>query len=250
MNADGSGMFPVTDYHPFSPPSWSPNGQRIAFSSDHDGDWQIYVANVDGSGVTPLPGRPGWELDPSWSPDGQRIVYTYFYIMRGEWKPEVWLMNSDGSNRTFVGVGSMLASPKWSPDGSRILFVYGVDGKLDNLDVYTMGIDGSDWINLTQQPGWNVYPSWSPDGRHIAFSSDRDGDHEIYVMNRDGRGVRRLTDNPATEMYPTWSPDGRRIAFMSTREGNLEIYVMNADGTGVTRLTHHGASDSAPSWSP
>ena len=84
----------------------------------------------------------------------------------------------------------------------------------------------------------------------IAFSSNKDGNHEIYAMNADGSGVVRLTFDSGEDYYPSWSPDGRRIAFASDRDGNGEIYAMNADGSGVARLTKNRASDWTPSWSP
>jgi len=84
----------------------------------------------------------------------------------------------------------------------------------------------------------------------IAFTSDRDGNHEVYVMNADGSGQTRLTDNPAADALPAWSPDGSRIAFTSDRDGNPEVYVMNADGSGQTNLTSNPATDAFPAWSP
>jgi TolB protein len=90
----------------------------------------------------------------------------------------------------------------------------------------------------------------------IAFSSYRDGNHEIYVMNPDGSGQINLTNNPATDEYPSWSPDGKRIAFGSNRDShsdvyvNAEVYIMNADGSNQTNLTNNPSLDIAPSWSP
>ena len=89
---------------------------------------------------------------------------------------------------------------------------------------------------LTNHSARDFAPAWSPDGTRIAFTSYRDGNHEIYVMDADGRNVIRLTNNSGWS--PAWSPDGARIAFVSLGEGIFDfgIYVMNADGSGgVTR---------------
>lgn len=83
------------------------------------------------------------------------------------------------------------------------------------------------------------------DGR-IAFSSNRNGNHEIYVMNANGTDVSQLTNGTGDNYHPSWSLDGRRIAFSSYKDGDYGIYVMNADGTGVSRLT----SGVSPDWSP
>jgi TolB protein len=69
-----------------------------------------------------------------------------------------------------------------------------------------MNADGSNALNLTDNPADDLEPAWSPDGRRIAFTSDRGGSRDIYVMNADGSGVTRLTENPADDEFPAWSP--------------------------------------------
>ncbi|MFL6523865.1 MAG: TolB family protein [Nitrososphaera sp.] len=88
------------------------------------------------------------------------------------------------------------------------------------------------------------------DGTKLAFTSDRDGNHEIYVMNaQDGSNQTNLTMNPAFDFDPSWSPDGTKLAFTSDKGGNTEIYVMNAqDGSNQTRLTDNTDSDEFPAW--
>jgi len=133
---------------------------------------------------------------------------------------------------------------------SKIAFTSARDG---NREIYVMNADGSNPINLTNNPDNDNFPAWSSDGSKIAFASNRDGYHDIYVMNADGSNQTRLTKNYAEDASPAWSPDGSKIAFASM-EGDLiasrEIYVMNADGSNQARLTKNSASDSAPAWSP
>jgi Tol biopolymer transport system component/DNA-binding winged helix-turn-helix (wHTH) protein len=103
---------------------------------------------------------------------------------------------------------------------------------------------------LTNNSAMDLRPVWSPDGRRIAFSSNRDGKHEIYVMDADGSNVKRLTNNLADDVNPIWSPDGHKLLFDSERDGNREIYVMDADGGNQTRLTRNNAADTTSTWSP
>jgi tricorn protease-like protein len=88
------------------------------------------------------------------------------------------------------------------------------------------------------------------DTSKIAFSSNRDGNHELYTMNADGSNQTRLTSNTANDIEPSLSFNGTRIAFSSNRDGNKEIYIMNADGSNQTRLTNNTAFDEVPSLSP
>jgi hypothetical protein len=233
------------------PPTPTPSAPaargRIAFASDRDGNFEIYVMNADGSGVTRLTNNPADDRFPSWSPDGKRIAFT----SDRDGNREIYVMNADGSGVTrLTNSPAPDGVPSWSPDGKRIAFDSERDG---NREIYVMNADGSGVTRLTNNPSIDGGPSWSPDGRRIAFASDRDGNFEIYVMNADGSGVTRLTNSPGDDWTPSWSPDGRRIAFTSNRDGgwyNWEIYVINVDGSGETNLTNESYLQVWPSWSP
>jgi Tol biopolymer transport system component len=119
-----------------------------------------------------------------------------------------------------------------------------------DFEVFSMNPDGTDVVNLTQNPAADIEPDWSPDGTRIAFVSDRDGNNEIYLMNADGTNQVRLTSSLAADENPDWSPDGNSIAYVSDRDGNREIYVLASDGSSVVRLTNNPAVDEHPAWSP
>jgi hypothetical protein len=157
------------------------------------------------------------------------------------------------SNPQTVSVDAGLTTHAVFPVSCRaalfehIAFMSNRDG---NLEIYVMDADGSNPVNLSNNPANDERPAWSLDGTRIAFQSYRDGNWEIYVMDADGSDPVRLTENPAEDFFPAWSPDGTRIAFMSDRDGNLEIYVMDADGSNPVRLTNNLARDEWPAWSP
>ncbi len=229
------------DHHP----DWSPDGSRIAFSSDPGGNRDIYVMNADGSGIARLTSSPAHDGAPVWSPDGQRIAFDS--NRGGDF--EVYVMNADGSgliqltdNSSHDGV------PDWSPDGNRIVFS---SDRYGNRDTYVMNADGSGVTNITNNSAYEFWPQWSPDGKRIAFNSKLDGDSNIYVVNDDGSGLTNLTNRYCSSGEPAWSPDGRRIVYSSTDcFDNRSIYIMNADGSGGTLLSDVADYEIHPRWSP
>ena len=227
-------------------PAWSSDGQHIAFSSNRDGNFEIYVMDSDGSdGSNPrrLTDNLASDRHPAWSSDGQHIAFS----SSRDGNYEIYVMGSDGSApRRLTDNLASDEFPAWSSDGQHIAFSSSRDG---NYEIYVMGSDGSAPRRLTDNLASDRHPAWSPDGRHIAFSSGRDGNYEIYVMEKDGSSVHNLTNHRQDHKSPAWSPDGRHIAFSSGRDGNYEIYVMGSDGSNPRRLTNHKDGDVQPAWS-
>jgi Tol biopolymer transport system component len=251
MNADGTNQTQLTFNNSFAHnlgresfwPSFSGDGSRIAFTTDHDGNYEIYVINADGTGLTDLTNNPADDYAPSFSPDGSHIAFQ----STRDGLTDIYIMDADGTNQTrLTSYAGDNEFPSFNGNGSRIAFTSTRDG---NQEIYVMNADGTSQTRLTHTTANNFYPSFSRDGSRIAFTSDRDGNQEIYVMNADGTGQTRLTNNPADDHNPSFSPDGSKIAFTTNRDGNDEIYVMNADGTGQTNLTNDPlALDQLPSW--
>jgi hypothetical protein len=230
------------------PDNWKPP-PGILFVSDRDGDDEVWVMESDGSEQIPLTVNTWLDGSPTWSSDGSRIAYT---VVEPGGEEDIVIMKSDTSGKTSLTANPTVrdTDPAWSPDDSRIAFVSYRDG---NAELYVIKLDGSDPINLTNNPADDWDPTWSPDGSMIAFTSDRDGNPEIYVMNSsDGKNLRRLTENETIDEQPAWWQDATsdRIAFVSYRDGNAEIYLMGSDGSHPVNLTNNLAEDKRPTWSP
>src|SRR5438445_341037 len=129
---------------------------QVVFSSTRDGNYEIYVANADGSGPSRLTNHPAEDRFPAWSPDGTRIAF----VSDRDGNPEIYVMNADGSNRvqlTRGSTGNLL--PAWSPDGAKIAFQTNRDG---DWEVYVMNADGTGLVNLSVSRGPDVEPDWRP----------------------------------------------------------------------------------------
>ena len=262
MDADGKNQRRLTNHRASDRyPSWSPDGKKIAFSSDRNGGYiQIYVMGNDGQNPIRLTDGVN-DRNPAWSPDGQKIAFDGFGDEEFDgvgWNIEIYVMDSDGKNRKrLTDSPKSNLNPSWSPDSQRITFVSTRHG---STEIYVMNADGTKQGRLTNNGVADDYPSWSPDGQKIAFSSSlvflganaQEGDYEIYVMDPDGNNRRMLTDNVVHEVQPSWSPDGQAIAYMSWKDENPkknEIHLITAEGEYLMRLSDlHEGIDMHPNW--
>ena len=229
---------------------------QIAFSSNRDGNWEIYVIDADGRNKRKLTDTPYLEWHPSWSPDGKHIAFT----ANGDGKMKFWhanleiyVMDAGGGNQQNLTKNFRHDSdPAWSPDGKHIAYVSAMDR---NKEIHVMDADGGNQRRLTNSGNVHIHnwePSWSSNSERIAFTSNRDGNLEIYVMDTDGGNQQRLTNSGDVHIHnwnPAWSPDDARIAFTSNRDGGMKIFVMNADGGQQQNRTKDIDGDD-PSWSP
>ena len=226
---------------------------------------------------------------PQWSPNGDQIVFSNVEDVPGIYHATwIHVASSDGSSlRTIAKDNAYHFTPDIAPDGSRIAYItashdYTDEGAIDDFEIETSRLDGSDRRRLTDNAIYDISPVWSPDGRRIAFVSEG-----IYTIAADGSNVRLLlplirrdpwklesaSGEYVVDQYPSsglaWSPDGHTLAFILwevVREhdsvGNslqrAALYTIGTDGTGLTQLYVTAAGDLSrrhwmyghPAWSP
>ncbi len=204
MNTDGSDQTQIGSMNPdVRVPAWSPDGSKIAYQSMEDGDWEIKVSNVDGSGQVQLTTNTTIkDEDPNWSPDGSKLA---FYSDR-DGNDEIWIINSDGSGTPTQLTTSTSPvfnrGPNWSPDGTKIAYTSTADG---DEDLYVRNADGTGTpTQLTNVAGNDREPNWSPDGTRIAFDTTRvmPGRVDIWRMDANGSNPQSVQVGPTAG--PAW----------------------------------------------
>jgi TolB protein len=204
-------------------PHVSPDSRRIAFTSNNDGNDEIYEARgVRGGrfGMRQLTFTDGLvqNVGPNYSPDSQQILFA--------------------SNRETVD-------------------------PLTQQDLWVMPASGGVAARLSNNLNNRESRGWSPDGRKIVTQTVTDGVGQIVVMDADGRNQQVITQIPPTAplfapskifpemrgaVTPAWSPDGRWIAFASNHEGNYDLYAVRPDGTDLHRILATPEQELSVGW--
>ena len=255
---------------------------EIAFHSNRDGDYEIFVMNANGSNPRQLTNNSYSDKQPVISHDGMKIAFTSsrngthsIFVMNADgsniqkvtdytpprydkpvtlsWSLDdrkliysgIYQINIDGSDKETIQEG---IDPHYSPNGEKIAMV-------DEPLLYTMNYDGT---GLKQITTYNSkidtvrFPRWSPDGDKFVVSHLEEGYYNIYTINTDGTGGTHVFGRKyEEEKFPSWSPDGQYLIFETDRDNNKEIYRINSDGSGtVTNLTANPAEDGGAFWSP
>jgi Tol biopolymer transport system component len=250
-------------------PVWSPDGKRVAFVSDRDGDWEIYGMNADGSDQHRLTRSPGIDRAPAWSPDGSRIAFES--DRRGDF--DIHVMDADGADeRVLVDRTGNDLAPCWSPGGDKIACTVQGGSRRELLAVDTQtGVPERGAV--VARPYKHISDiCWSPDGQWIAgtfeghLSAVGSG---CFVVGADGADLNELVAVPPLKPHPggelrghqlvggwylngdasdpfllrtfsdlSWSPDGQTIAFRSNMDpsGYDFFYTIPVEGGEATRL--------------
>ena len=240
-------------------PAVSPDGNKIAFVSDRDGNREIYILDLfwldgytqwEGKNLINITNSPEHDWSPIFSPTSEKIVYSTYFPLNDNY--DIFTMNFDGSEKTNItNSNSYEKYPQFSPDGSFVIYQAWQKGV---KEIYFANLLDKNNINLTQNSSSNDIitngNAMSPDGQKIVFTSERDGNKNIYVMNVDGSNHIQLTISEGSDYEPTFSPDGLKIAFTSERDGNREIYIMSNEGLELKNLSNNSQDDWKPKFFP
>jgi TolB protein len=248
MDYDGNNAYPLTAHRSTAlNPSWSPDGEKIAFMSYRRNDPEIEIISRIDHQELPFQRTAGLDATPAWSPDGSRIAFASSRDNNDG--PEIYVADWNGRNpRRLTQARGVDISPEWNPrTGREIAFVSDRNG---TAQIYIMDAEGTNVRRIIQDGGTAVNPAWSPDGQNLAFAwQKRQSDvFDLYLHNLATGTTIQLTRNLGDNESPSWAPDGLHLVFESTRSGTKQLYSMLADGTKVRQLTRTGRNES-PAWS-
>jgi TolB protein len=182
--------------------NFTPDGQRIFYSSTASGSAQIYVAGIDGRGFSRISNTRGNPSEPKVNPKNPDSLL----FVDGQPNEQIFRMNAEGVGVERVTNGEGEASnPAWNPDGQHIAFAWTRGYQAGEFNIFVMDIGAPDkYVQLTHSEGKNENPVWAPDGAHVVFASTRAGKRsQIFSMNAAGAQVKQLTMQGINK-YPVW----------------------------------------------
>ncbi len=211
-------------------PALSPDGRSVAFASDRDGSYNIYVGLIGGGNLVEVTHGAVAKATPAWTPDGASLAYAQLNDS-GLW--DIWEVPAlGGTARLLVRDGEY---PNWSPDGQQLTYVQSSTGTL------WIAVPGQAARPLAPKLFGIFDPRFSPDGREIAFAAGTFGRgpySSLEVVNVNTGVLRQLTSSlSGMARSPAWTPDGSAIYFASSRGGTFNIWKIAAAGGTPQQIT-------------
>ncbi len=206
-------------------PTFSPDGETIAYVSDRSGNFEIYLKQISGGPDVNLTNNPADDMQPAFSPDGKQIAFvssregasdivTYFAPGSAPIGGDLWVMPAlGGSPRRVAREGNF---PSWAPDGSAILYT---SGPWFGRKIYRVPAMGGEPKEIPVRFGQRTpphlqYPSYSSNERWIVF----EGQGSIFVFPAAGGEAKRI----ASGRKPVWNADSSAVLYSNTERGKNE----------------------------
>lgn len=247
--ADADGENPRTvmqSNEPLMSPSWSPDGQNLAYVSFEARLPSVYVQYLKTGERRRVSAKAGVNQAPAWSPDGKKLALT---LSTRDGNLDIYVLDLATQALTRITDDpSIDTEPQWSKDGQSLYFT---SDRAGGPQIYRIGIQPGDHPRrLTFQGNYNARPRVSPDESQLAFVTQEDGAYRIAVMDLRGRGEAQVLTKGRFDVSPSYAPNGAEIIYASRDRGRGVLALVTADGRVQERLVSSEGEVQEPAWSP